>query len=82
MPVNRTVPVTFSDDRSESAIRIPTTPPAENAPFHGLPERTDGERGGNAQEQHDGAEYLDAGGLDRRVSGSISRPAAKAERAG
>jgi hypothetical protein len=29
------VPITFNDDRSESAIKIPTTPPAENAPFHG-----------------------------------------------
>ncbi len=35
MPVSSTVPIRFSDDSSESAIKIPTTPPAENAPFHG-----------------------------------------------
>ena len=35
MPVKSTVPIVLSDDRSESAIRIPTTPPAENAPFQG-----------------------------------------------
>jgi len=35
MPLKSTVPSTFSFDRSESAIKIPITPPAENAPFHG-----------------------------------------------
>ena len=35
MPVSSTVPITFNDDISELAIRMPTTPPAENAPFHG-----------------------------------------------
>src|SRR5579862_6325093 len=35
IPVSSMVPMTFNEDRSESAIRIPTNPPAENAPFQG-----------------------------------------------
>src|SRR5580700_4002017 len=35
IPVNSMVPITLSFDTSESAIRMPTTPPAENAPFQG-----------------------------------------------
>src|ERR1700683_3790433 len=34
-PVSNTGPIRLRDDSSESAIRMPTTPPAENAPPHG-----------------------------------------------
>ena len=82
MPVNSTVPVTFSDDTSESAIKMPTTPPAENAPFHG---RQNGR-------MESAVEMLKKQHRRRRtplprppgwaLSGSISRPAARASRAG
>ena len=35
MPVSSTVPIRLSEDSSESAIKIPMTPPAENEPFQG-----------------------------------------------